>query len=272
MPILADQHMHTSFSFDSKASMKDMIDSAINKGLKHINITEHNDFEYPVDEKNPVGCWDLNVDSYLYELLNLREVYKDKIQIGFGIEIGMQEVAFRKNAVLAHSHEFDYCIGSIHLVNGVDTYDPKYYEDKTPKAAFEEYYDCVIRNIRQFQNFDALGHLDYLTRKIPGGEDVYSPLDYIDRVDEIFNILIKDEKGLELNTQAFARGFKNPNPCPALLKRYKELGGEIIVVGSDAHTPEGIAAGFDIAEEMLKDAGFKYYCVFKDRIPTFQKF
>ena len=88
MAILADQHIHTNHSFDSKTPMEAQVLSAIEKGLNHICFTDHNDFDYPVSEDFPEGAWELNTDSYLYELLSLREKYKDKIQIGFGIEIG----------------------------------------------------------------------------------------------------------------------------------------------------------------------------------------
>lgn len=271
MAILADQHLHTSYSFDSKADMTEMIEKAISLGLKQINFTDHNDFDFPVSADFPEGCWDLNVDSYLYTLLNARAKYEGKIEIGFGMELGLQESCFRKNAVLARSHEFDFIIGSIHLVNNTDTYDPALYVGKSARESFDEYFDTLIRNINRFENFDVLGHLDCLTLNIPGGEAVYNPNDYMDKIDEIFNFLIEREKGIEINTKAILKGLKNPNPCPLLVKRYKELGGEIITVGSDAHKPEDMAANFDVAESILKDCGFKYYSVFKDRLPNYVK-
>ena len=272
MPILADQHMHSSFSADSKAPLKDMVESAISKGLTHINITEHNDFDFPVSEMFPEGAWDLNVDSYLYELLSLREQYKDKITIGFGIEVGMQECSFRKNAVLTRSHEFDFIIGSIHLVNGVDTYEPRFFEGRSVKEAITEYYEAMLRNLKQFTNYDVLGHMDYVNRTVPSGEAAYNSMDYKNFTDEVINILLENEKGIEINTSAiYKRGMSQPNPCIDIVRAYKEKGGEIITVGSDAHKPEHIAGAFDVAEQILLDCGFKYYSVFKDRIPTYVK-
>lgn len=272
MAILADQHIHTNHSFDSKIPMEAQVLSAIEKGLNHICFTDHNDFDYPVSEDYPEGAWELNTDSYLYELLSLRGKYKDKIQIGFGIEIGLQESCFRKNAILARSHEYDFIIGSIHLVNNIDTYDPKFYEGKTIDEAIKEYYQTMIKNIKQFNNFDVLGHIDYINRKLPGGEGAYDFSKYIDYTDEVFDILLENEKGIEINTSAVKKyGFKNPNPCIDLVKRYKEKGGEIITVGSDAHVPENIAGRFDVAEEILKACGFKYISVFKDRVATYEK-
>jgi len=272
MPILADQHMHSHHSFDSEATMESMVESALSKGLNHICFTEHNDFDFMVTEKMPEGAWDCNVDSYLYELLNLRKKYEDKIQIGFGLEIGIQEKSFKKNAVLARSHEFDFVIGSIHLVNGIDTYDPSYFEGKTANQAISDYLKATIKGISQFQNFDILGHMDYVVRTLPNGEANYNPLEYMDYVDEIIDILLENEKGIELNTAALVRGFSFPNPHRDIIKRYKEKGGEIITVGSDSHKPETMAGKFDVAEEILTSLGYKYYSVFKDRIPTYVKF
>lgn len=268
MPIKADQHMHTSFSFDSEAPMEDMVESSINKGLSHITFTEHNDFNYPVSENYPKGCWDLNVDSYLYDLLMLREKYEKKIEIGFGMELGLQPDACNKNTLLAFSQDYDFIIGSIHLVNKVDTYDEKFNSKKPVENTINEYLDEVIKNITKFKEFDVLGHLDYLTRVLPGREDDYNPSLYMDKISEILSILIKDGKGLELNTQTLGKGYKYANPWPEVLKRYKDLGGEIVTVGSDAHSPAVIAAGFDKAEGFLKDCGFNYYTVFHHRVPT----
>lgn len=272
MPILADQHMHSSFSFDSKTELRDMVESAVKKGLIHINVTEHNDFNYPVSEKFPKGSWDLNVDSYLYDLLCLREEFQDKLFVGFGIEIGMQTNCKQENIILSNCQPYDFIIASNHLVNGVDTYEPVYFEGKTAKQAIEEYYTSIIENIKVFKNFDVLGHLDYIVRTLPGGEKTYNPLDYMDYVDKIFDILLASGKGIEINTQGlWKKGFSESNPGLEILKRYKEKGGEIITVGSDAHTPDGIAGAFFKAEEILKKAGFEYYSVFMNRMPTFLK-
>lgn len=271
MSIKADFHMHSHHSTDSDASMRDMIESAINKGLTKICFTEHQDHGYPYNEQFPEGSWMLNSDSYLYELLNLREEYRSQIEVGFGIEIGMQENVFRENALTARSHEFDYIIGSIHVVDGFDTYDKKYFENKTDKEAMELYFKTLLSNIKKFNNFDVLGHMDYIVRTVPCGEKGYSPADFISYIDEILSFLIENEKGIEINTSALRKGFSNPNPHRDIVKRYKELGGEIITIGSDAHKPDEVGTGLDVAEEILKDCGFKYYSTIENRVAFFNK-
>lgn len=272
MPILADYHMHTSFSLDSEAKMKDMIESALSKGLKQICITEHMDIGAPVTEEWPEHAWECNVDSYLYELIKYKNEYVDKIEINFGIELGLMQSQFRPNAIAAKSHEFDFIIGSIHFVNDLDIYWPDFFEGKTAKKAIDEYFNTLLLNVKQFNNFDVLGHLDYIVRTVPGGEASFNPMDHKNVVEEILNTVIEKEKGIELNTAQLAKdGFKQANPCIDYLKLYKELGGEIITIGSDAHVPENIAGNFNKAEALLKEAGFNHYCTFKDRVASFHK-
>ena len=271
MSIQADFHIHSYHSFDSEAKMEDMINAALNKGLKHICFTEHMDHNFPPSPEYPEGAWECNVDSYLYELLGHRAAYDRQIEVRFGLEIGLQESVIRDNAITARSHEFDFIIGSIHVVNGFDTYLPAYFEGKTTKQAILEYYETMLRNIQKFENFDVLGHIDYIVRTLPEGEGAYKPSDYMDIVDEILNIIIEREKGIEINTAALVKGFTNPNPHRDIVKRYKELGGKIITFGSDAHTPERVATHFEEMTELAKKSGFTEYYTFKKRVPTVHK-
>lgn len=272
MSILADYHLHTSFSEDSDTPMEETVKAAIAKGLTRICFTEHNDHGYPVTKEYPEGSWLVNIDSYLYDLLILRDQYKRDIRISFGLELGLQESVFQQNILTSNANDYDFIIGSIHVVNGFDTYWPSYFEGKTSKEAITEYFQCTLDNIKKFQNYDVLGHMDYIVRSLPEGEGAYHVSDYTDLIDEILKTVIANGKGIELNTAALSKGFSNPNPHKDIIRRYKELGGEIITVGSDAHVPENVAGHFDQAEAILKDCGFEYYTTFERRTPYFNKF
>ena len=97
----------------------------------------------------------------------------------------------------------------------------------------------------------------------------YSYGRYKDILDEILRKLISKGKGIELNTGGYHYGLGEPNPCTAVIKRYRELGGEIITIGADAHTPDKVAYAFDKAATVLENCGFRYYTVFKDHKPEF---
>ena len=264
MPILSDCHLHSHHSGDSKAPMEDMIRRGIELGMHTICFTEHNDFGYPATPDRPEDFL-LNADSYLYELLNLREKYADQIKVLFGVELGLQPEVFRENAVFARSHEYDFIIGSSHICMGKDPYYPDFFEGRSDEAAYREYFQSELDNIRKFSNFDVYGHLDYVVRYGVSKDQDYSYDKYKDILDAILEELLEKEKGIELNTVGIKRGMKDFHPCADVLRRYRELGGEIITVGSDAHEPAHMGYAFSEAAEVLKECGFKYYTIFEKR-------
>ena len=269
MAILADYHLHSSFSGDSEAPMEQMILSAIQKGLHHICFTEHMDFNYPPQYLDNPDRFELDTDAYFSELLRLREKYQSKLQIRFGVELGMQPSCLRTNINYTREHFFDFIIASSHLCHGRDPYFPSFFEGRSEWEAYLEYFESILENIRVFRNFDVYGHLDYVVRYGPSKDENYTYAQYSDVIDEILTALIDNEKGIELNTAGLSNGLKGPNPCLDIIKRYKELGGEIITIGSDSHTPDTISAHFDKAAGILTDCGFKYYSVFENRVAEF---
>ena len=271
MPITADCHLHSSFSGDSDTPMEEMILQGIEHGLTRMCFTEHNDFDYPAAKDEPADIFELNADAYLYDLLKLREKYAGRIEIRFGLELGLQPHLTRQNAAFVKAHDYDFVIASSHVCHGQDPYYPAFYEGRTQEAAYREYFESILENLRSYSNFDVYGHLDYVVRYGPQKDEGYSYEAYRDVFDAILARLIDMEKGVELNTAGLARGMREPNPCAGVLRRYRELGGEIVTVGSDAHTPAQIASGFDRAADMLKDCGFRYYTTFEKRSPSFHK-
>ena len=269
MAITADYHLHSSFSGDSTEPMENMICSAIKKGLTHICFTEHMDMDYPVNEYCPENTFTLNTDSYLYDLAKYKAKYEDQIKIFFGVELGLQPQLQRQLALYSRSHEFDFIIGSTHVVNGKDPYYPGYFDNRSEEEAFREYFNGILANIKKFNGFDVCGHLDYVVRYGVNKDKNYSYAKYKDLFDEILTFLLEQEKGIELNTGSISRGTRDVSPCLDVIKRYRELGGDVITVGSDAHKASDIAADYARAEEVLKACGFSYYCIFENRLPEY---
>lgn len=271
MPITADYHVHSYFSGDSQTPMENMIQSAIAKGLKQICFTEHMDIAFPYRPSDKPDSFFVNADSYLYELLMLREKYRSQIAVLFGIELGLQPSIVRENLRFTHSHEFDFIIASSHVCHGKDPYYPDFYNSRSETEAYREYFTSILENIKVFSDFDVYGHLDYVVRYGPDKDKNYTYEAYKDVIDPILSYLIENEKGIELNTAGLTNGLKDANPCRAILKRYRKLGGEIITIGSDSHTPLTLGAHFEKAAEILKDCGFQYYCVFEKRIAEYKR-
>lgn len=271
MPITADFHMHSSYSGDSQTPMEQMILQAISLGMKQICFTEHQDFDYPPSEDIPADYFLVNTDAYLYDLLRFKEKYASQIQILFGIELGIQPHLTRELALYAKSFDFDFVIASSHVCGGRDPYYPSFYEGRTQKEAYLEYFVATLENIKKFKNFDVYGHLDYVVRYGPNKDAGYTFEAYQDILDKILKLLLENEKGLEINTGGLKYGLKETNPSTAILKRYRQLGGEIITIGSDAHVPEYIGYEFQKAADILKECGFSYYTTFQNRMPEYHK-
>ena len=187
------------------------------------------------------------------------------------MELGLQPEALRKNAVYAKSYEFDFIIGSSHICHGRDVYYPDFFEGRSKEEALGEYFQSTLENIRKFSNFDVYGHLDYAVRYAPGKDEGYSYLTYRDIFDEILKELLDKGKGIELNTGGIKKGMRDFHPCMDVLKRYRELGGETVTIGSDSHDTAHIGDSFDRAAEALRECGFQYYCIFEKRTPEFHK-
>lgn len=275
--IQADMHMHTWFSTDSEACPCDMADEAVRKGLKTICFTDH--FDKDDLEWGEEGIFD--VDAYFVEMQKLQEEYAGKLNIRIGIELGLRTYLKDYYEELTKKYPFDFVIGSVHNVpykkdaEGNILYtDPaaeKLFTDRTDKEAYRLMMETTLENVRTSDCFQTLGHLDYVVRYGKSRKKEYSYTDYADIIDEILKLLIEKEKGLEVNSAGLKYGLPFAHPHPDVLKRYRELGGEIITIGADAHKPEHIAYDFAKAEEILKSCGFKYYTEFFEQKPVFKQ-
>lgn len=269
MAIKADYHLHSSFSGDSHASMENMIQTAIKKGLTHLCFTEHHDIGFPYQE-GQAEIFSLNPDAYLFDLIRYKEKYGEKIHLFYGVELGIQLSVKKEMLRFVHEHDFDFIIASTHICHGKDPYFDSYYENRTEKEAFEEYFLTTLENIKGFDYFDIYGHLDYIARYAKDRGFEYSYSQYSDIIDEILSLLIEKEKGIELNTGGYRTLLSQPNPTKDILKRYQELGGDRITIGSDAHKTEQVGDYFVEAASLLKELGYKYYCVYEKRIPEYK--
>ncbi len=271
MPCPIDSHVHTSFSGDSDTPMEETVLAAIAKGLTDICFTEHLDLDYPGGEGCPPDTFLLDIDAYHHQFVQLQEKYADQICLRFGLELGLQPHLAVKHRALLQKWPFDFVIGSVHVVHGQDPYYPVFYQGRRETEAYREYFECVLENIDSFDRYDSFGHLDYVVRYGPAKDQHYAFDQYQDILDEILKKLALTGKALECNTGAIRCGLKELNPSLMILKRFRQLGGEFVTIGSDAHTTDHLADGFDRACAVLKQAGFSYYTVYEKRHPRFVK-
>ena len=268
MAILTDYHTHSHFSGDCDTPMEQMITTAIARGMTHLCFTEHLDLDYPVRAGESLD-FSLATEDYRKEFLTLKEKYSENIQLLWGVELGLQTHVFPQLHDYVQNQPFDFIIASSHLCNGGDPYYPDFFENRKEDDVYEEYFSSILENVKNYSDYDVYGHLDYIVRYGPNKDARYSYEKYRDIFDSLLKTIIKNGKGIELNTGGIKYGLKNLHPATSILKRYKELGGEIITIGSDAHTPENLMHHFSRAESVLKECGFHYYTIFQERKPIF---
>ena len=269
--ILSDSHMHTIFSTDSDTPMEKMIDGAIAKGLRSICITDHFDKDFPSDTEFGKDAFQFDLDEYMHTMKKIQKEYEDKIHIRIGIELGLQTHLQEFYQKLTQQYPFDFVIGSVHLVDGKDPYYREGFAELSDRELYRKGFENTLENLQHVTAFDVLGHLDYVVRYGTYKEKEYSQTEFSDIIDEILKRVIELGKGIELNTAGWKYGLPFCNPHPDVLKRYRELGGEIITIGADGHKPEHIAYDFGKVNDVLKACGFKYYTEFEERKPIFKQ-
>lgn len=262
----ADVHMHCGFSNDSETRPEDMVESAIAKGLSVICFTDHYD-------KDNLDWGDeaiFDVESYFQKMIELQEEYRDQIDIRIGAEIGMQPYLAEYYQDFMAQHPFDFVIGSVHSVLEHDVALDFFQKHSDPEG-YKIYFEEMLQDVQKIKSYDVLGHLDYIVRYSNQGSKRFDLNDYMDIIEEILKQVIAHGKGIEMNMSGLKYGLGAPHPQPEIIKRYRELGGEIITVGADGHIPEHIAYDYHLADDILKSCGFKYYTEFKGRKPLFVK-
>lgn len=265
--IICDFHNHTDFSADCSVPADIMIEQAVKKGISHLCITDHMD----PDMNFPDLDFTFSLPDYFARDRKLKEIYGEKIQLLTGIELGLQPHIADQLAGIVSWGDFDFVIGSAHVCDGMDPYFPAFWENRTDSQGFFRYFEYILETLNAFDHFDVYGHLDYIVRYAPSMTASYSYRSFEEILDEILKTLISKNIGLELNTAGLKYGLGFAHPHPDILKRYRELGGEILTIGSDAHKPEHLAYCFESVPALLEHCGFRYYTIFKKRTPEFIK-
>ena len=258
-----DFHMHSTVSFDGKGEPQAMARAAAAAGLREICFTDHRDYQIT---GNPTAMvFDLDRYHAAYDRLEI-----PGLTIRHGVEFGMKphnQDQFKQDLTL---YPFDFVLGSVHFVDEMDAYFPAYWQGKTVFEAERRFLEETLTCVKAHDQFDVMAHLNFLSKAPcnPG----HSPLLYENHreiVDEILKTLAEKGKGLEMNTSGVDR-CGDYLPARDFFLRFKELGGEIVTVGSDAHTPDRVGQYIPDAMEILGDI-FGYVCTFEARKPIFHK-
>jgi histidinol-phosphatase (PHP family) len=263
----ADYHTHSSFSPDGEPTIGEMCEAALSAGLQELCVTDHCE----------VNGWngkpyDFMDDRYFAELSRAKERYNGRLTLLAGREIGQATQNKTLAAELASDGRLDFVIGSLHNLTGYEDFYFLEYPDISCCKSLAERYFTELRELILLGGFDVLGHLSYPLRYIRGRAGLeFDFSGYASEIADIYRLLINSGKGIEVNTSGLRQPLGQTMPAFDLVKLYRECGGEIVTVGSDAHKAEDIGAGIEEGQDLLRAAGFECFTVFRERKPSFIK-
>lgn len=265
-----DYHLHSTHSGDGKVPDIVQAVAAIERGVTEICFTDHFDVDFP---NAPYQDFEVDIPTYHDDIQFVQEQFEGKLSVKWGIEVGMQPV----ERIMAETNrrlsgwDFDYMLASVHCNPGNDYHRAASWEGVTKQDVLKTYIALLKYGVTHMDRYSCIGHLTYYSRYTPQKDRMMTYRDAPDEIDDLFRLLIQSGHGIEINTSVYDTfGFFLPDLD--IVKRYKELGGEIITTGSDSHNAVRIAANFQPAMQMLQAAGFDYVCSFDKMKPVFHKF
>ena len=255
-----DYHMHSRVSFDARDTGLAMALAAKERGLTEICFTDHIDYTPDMDMVFDTAVYNAEYDDLQVPGLLIRR----------GMEFGLTPDNMDQLKIDLGRRHFDFVLGSVHLVDGVDIYMEPYWADKDYDTAIRLHLESTLEAVRAHEDYDVLGHLTYISKC--GANPQKELLRYEDHkviMDEIMGELVKRGKGMELNTSGIDR-CGGSLPTLDYFQRFYELGGKIVTVGSDSHD---VARAGQYTHEMVAELKkiFGYVCTFEDRRPIFHK-
>ncbi len=279
--MLLDCHTHTHNSPDAdNKSVADLCRRAVEMGLDTLAVTDHceaNRF-YGMEYYNAVPQPDNEYDTYdfrdyflksMAENTEAKEIFKGKLNVVCGIELGQANRDLKAADEILADKRLDFIIGSMHEIpNHLDFAFLDYSKENIP-LLLDEYFNEIYK-LCQWGKFDVLGHLTYTLRYIEGEYGFKTDMSpYNEIIAESFRLIAQKGKGIEINTSGLRQKYKKTFPTLEYVKLFRDLGGEIISVGSDSHTPDDLAKGIKEGLEIAAAAGFKNICRFEKHEPVF---
>lgn len=256
--MIFDSHVHTEFSTDSKLRLEEALTTAEKFNIGIIT-TEHIDLNYP--EK---GKFVFNINEYFEKFHKYRS---DKYLMG--VEIGMTEEYSNQNRKINEDYDFDYVLGSIHFVDNLDIYEKELYQGRDKDAVYRRYFEQMLSCLKTHEYINSLAHIDYICRyAVYNNTEIYYE-DYKELIDEVLKFIKEREIALEINLRRLGSD-KALGHLVSIYKRYRELGGSLVTIGSDSHYADAIGLNLKKALDLAKECDLKtvYY---KNRKPEYFK-
>lgn len=252
-----DTHTHSIHSFDGNHSCSDLCEGAIKNGGKGIIITDHCDIDGE----------DFDSEKQYADVAAAKEEYRDKLLLLSGIELGQGIFRKKESLEILNKYDYDFVLGSIHNLDIMEDFYFLDYSKFDVPTLLTDYFKAVLE-LAEWNMTDSIAHLTYPLRYIVAREHIRVDLaQYYNIIDEIFETIIKNDKALELNISGLYMDMKDTLPNKVLIKRYHDMGGKYVTVGSDSHYREKVCLGIDRGYDILNECGFNCFTVFEKREP-----
>jgi histidinol-phosphatase (PHP family) len=242
---MIDTHIHTEYSSDSQMKIQDALERVKKSGIG-VTITEHLDLKFPTGSD-----FTFDIDKYFIDYGK----YKNS-KFMLGVEMGMQQSCLEENKDVVNNYPFDYIIGSIHVAEGEDIFNSKFYEGKTKKEAFEKYFSSMVDCVKKYNFIDSLGHIDYISRYATFKDNEIHYNEFHEYINEVLTAIVNNEKVIEINTRRLnnKEAYKN---LINIYKAYRQIGGNYVTIGSDAHCAGDIGMNFALANNICQECNLK---------------
>ncbi|MCX7699161.1 MAG: histidinol-phosphatase HisJ family protein [Candidatus Goldbacteria bacterium] len=258
---LCDLHLHSKFSWDAKLSIDEIIKEAQINNFKYIGLTEHIDFW----DDHTQNYLKFNYDGYTESIEKAREL--NLVNICKGVEVGEIHVYPDRFNKFLEGKQFDLILGSIHTIGDYTPVFDEYFEQyKNVKDAYKAYLEEEYELVK-YGGFDVAAHITFMHRT---GGKFFKDFNYNsfkNEIDDILKLMISKKIGLEINTSGMRHFANGPVPDFDIVEAYIKLGGDIITVGSDAHSQKDIFYGIKETFSVLEKLGVKEITFFKNRKP-----
>jgi histidinol-phosphatase (PHP family) len=256
-----DYHIHTRYSCDSQASMTEMCRTALDLGISEIGFSDHYDL---IPEDLCYGYF--KPDAWWEALEQCRIEFKGLLHIKAGIEIGEPHRFPQATREILDKYPWDYALGSLHWVGGELVFHRSYF-NQPAEVAYRTYF-CELNQMVTEADFDILAHMDVVKRYGFDEYGNYDPRKYEADIRAVLRTCAQRDIALEVNTGTLRRPIQQTSPSAEILTWFHEEGGRWITIGSDAHSPEYVGAGFEKAIRSISNAGFEHLASFTTRQPS----
>jgi histidinol-phosphatase (PHP family) len=247
-----DYHMHSTYSCDCRTSMTDMCAEALRKNIPEIAFTEH------FDRKREGMCFDrYDADAFFRAIEAARTQFGPQgLTIKAGVEVGEIHLYRAEVNAILDSHPYDLVLGSLHWASGENIFERPYFQKRDARAAARDYFTELAEMV-DGGGFNIMSHMDVLKRTGYGMYNNHFDItEWEEYVRPVLAACIRRGIAPEINTSALRMSVNQTHPTLEAIRWYKEMGGELLSIGSDSHNPTHLGTGLDKAIQIAKEAGF----------------